>query len=81
MYAVLSVDLQSVAFSHVFRHILVDPGRTEASLRSVEKGEVAVKRNVVVFQSQMRRLIVVVVRSGQADRIWRGNYEILGMRN
>ena len=78
MYAVLSVDLQSVAFSHIFRHILVDPGRTKASLRSVENGEVAVERYVVVFQSQVRRLIVVVIRSGQADRIWRGNSEIGG---
>ena len=69
MNAVLRVDLKSVAVADVFRHVLVNARRTKASFRSVEEGKVPFEGDVVVFQSQMSRLVVIVIGSSQTHGI------------
>lgn len=89
MKAVLRVDVQFLSTVAVI-DVFVDIRRAESSLWSVVQSQIRVDGNGGVFQSQMRRLVLVVIRAGareirqqiEADHIIRlGIFDFLTFRS
>ena len=67
MDAVGRIDLQAAGPVLAGREF-VDPGRAEALLRAVVKGQVHLHRGIVVLERQVTGLVLLVVGVGEIDR-------------